>query len=139
MMKKCFKCGEDKPLSDFYKHKGMRDGLLNKCKECSKTDSTNHRNKNIDAVRSYDRNRGNRQPDWYIKEYRSRFPVKYKAHNIVNNAIRDGKLFRMPCEICGNLGEAHHDDYAMPLNVRWLCSAHHKQWHAENGEGLNGK
>lgn len=138
-MKRCFKCGEVKCLSDFYKHKGMADGHLNKCKECCKKYSLNHRQENIDSIREYDRERGNRQPNGYAKEYRARFPKKYKAHNIVSNAIRDGKLFHMPCEVCGNNAVAHHDDYAKPLNVRWLCQAHHKQWHAKNGEGLNAR
>lgn len=37
--KKCFKCFKILPLSDFYKHKSMGDGHLNKCKTCTKVDT----------------------------------------------------------------------------------------------------
>jgi hypothetical protein len=48
----------------------------------------------------------------------------------VARAIRKGELVRLPCEVCGDLkSEAHHDDYADALKVRWLCRKHHKEHH----------
>lgn len=41
-MKKCFKCGIEKELLDFYIHKKSADGHLNKCKECTKVDVKNN-------------------------------------------------------------------------------------------------
>lgn len=137
-MKKCFKCEMVKPLSEYYKHAQMKDGHVNKCKKCNKKDAASHRNNNLDRIRAYDRARGNRQESDYIKVYRTLYPNKYKAHTLVGNAVKSKKLFRKPCEVCGEeKAVGHHDDYLEPLNVRWLCQAHHKQWHAKNGEGLN--
>src|SRR5687767_14376922 len=34
-MKRCKDCGEFKPLSEFYKSAGMRDGHRNDCKSCN--------------------------------------------------------------------------------------------------------
>jgi len=132
------KCNIDKPLSDYYKCEKMKDGHFNKCKSCFKKDVRSNRKANVERYRDYDKKRGNRQSDDYMEKYRKKYPNKYKAHNMVSNAIRDNKLFREPCENCDDKKtHAHHDDYLKPLNVRWLCPAHHKEWHVKNGEALN--
>jgi hypothetical protein len=63
--------------------------------------------------------------------------IRALARSTTNHAIRDGKLVRKPCQICGNdKTEAHHDDYSKPLEVKWFCFKHHRQYHHENPELL---
>jgi hypothetical protein len=149
MSKRCITCGLEKPLSDYYKHPQMSDGHLSKCKECQKANSRAARAARIEDYREYDRARSMR-PDRvamrlaYAQTERSkeitaigsaawikRNPDKRKAHTIVGNALRTGRLIKMPCEKCGNpSSQAHHDDYSAPLSVRWFCVAHHAEHHA---------
>ena len=138
-MKVCFKCQKELPISEFYRHRMMADGYLGKCKSCAKIDVSDHRKKNIHRIRAYDRSRGCRQTKEYRDGYKLKFPRKYYAHTLVNNSIRDKKLFNEPCQQCGSDKSihAHHDDYMMPLNIRWLCAVCHSQWHAINGEAKN--
>lgn len=64
------------------------------------------------------------------KEWRKRNPEKVKAHWMVSNAIRYGKLSRKPCEKCGNpKSHAHHSDYSKPLAIEWLCHRCHWETH----------
>ena len=118
----------------------MKDGYFAKCKECIKRRVRDNRESKIDYYREYDRKRGNRQTKEYFDSWKSKYPNKYKAETMVGNAIRDKKLFKEPCEVCGTEERlhAHHDDYLKPLNVRWLCASHHRQWHIQNGEAKNG-
>lgn len=132
-VKTCFRCGETLPLSSFYPHKSMKDGRLNKCRDCTKADVATHRRKHIKEIRAYDRSRGNRQDPSYMSMYRDSNPEKYRAHIAVGNAVRAGRLVRQPCEVCGRAEvHAHHDDYSRPLDVRWLCPACHAQHHAKH-------
>lgn len=58
--------------------------------------------------------------------------VKRAAHAAVWTAIRSGRLTRPDaCERCGAVGsvDGHHDDYARPLDVRWLCVGCHAEQH----------
>jgi len=64
------------------------------------------------------------------------------AHTMVTSAIQNRKLIRpLICSVCGLSQEkaiiAHHDDYLKPLDIRWLCSGCHYEWHSRNGPGLN--
>lgn len=134
-MKTCFKCQTAKPLSEFYKHAQMGDGHLNKCKDCAKKDVKEHRQKEWERVRAYDRMRA-AQPHRVAKSkerqkvYRAKHPDRDAAHRKVQYAVRTGKLTPLPCLVCGDKAESHHPDYSRPLDVVWLCPAHHKQAHA---------
>lgn len=64
------------------------------------------------------------------RRYIADHPEKYAAHLAMRSAIRRGELTRQPCEVCGDLKtDGHHDDYSKPLDVRWLCRAHHSKHH----------
>jgi hypothetical protein len=149
-MKTCFRCGTAQPLSEYYAHPMMADGHLNKCKTCTKSDT---------AARVA---RKQADPDWVIAEarrcsakaskyhaegryeqtpekrkitlakHRDKYPEKNAARTAVSNAVRDGRLIKTPCIICGNPdSEGHHDDYSKPLDVKWLCPKHHGERHVE--------
>ena len=56
--------------------------------------------------------------------------LEYTAHRAVKGAIQSGGMVRQPCEICGaGRAVAHHDDYAKPYDIRWLCITHHRLHH----------
>lgn len=44
---------------------------------------------------------------------------------------RRGKLIPQPCERCGAPAQKHHEDYAQPLQVRWLCRRCHLALHRQ--------
>lgn len=141
LFKKCFKCGLEKHLSQFYKHKKMKDGHFNKCKECSKEDSKEHRKNNRGYYLNYDRNRPPRKnvqkvssvkKNEYNKTWEKKNPTKRKAHSVFWYAIRLGKIERKTnCERCGQTDRihGHHHDYDKPLEVEWLCIQCHAKEH----------
>jgi len=132
-MKKCFKCRKRLPLGEFYTHPRMKDGHLNKCKNCTRKDVHDRRYDlfSRDKVLEYDRLRfktAKRKEQAALSQDRRRtkHPEKYKAWNMFHNALRDGKVTRQPCEVCGEPAQAHHEDYSKPLEVTWLCFRHHR-------------
>ena len=136
-MKTCFKCGEEKELDGFYRHPMMKDGHLNKCKECNKVDSSM---RDPEKLREYERKRSSRpeRKEYAIRrqrENRRKYPEKNRARRILLYHKRKGSVIQQPCEVCGNpKTQAHHDDYSRPLEVRWLCMICHKRHHITHKE-----
>jgi ribosomal protein S27AE len=144
-MKTCFKCGQSKPLNEFYAHPRCRQGTLNKCKECTKIDVGLHYQKQMQdpawiakererqRIKERARRAAGKQTPAKSKSknaWRKRNPHKSRAQIRVGHAVRKGALLRQPCEVCGSASvQAHHDDYARPLDVRWLCVKHHAEHH----------
>lgn len=78
--KRCFKCGRLLPLSGFYKHPMMKDGHLNKCKECTKKDV--HKNYEVNV-----------QSEEYLEKERKRGREKYKRLNYKDRYKPKQKFF----------------------------------------------
>lgn len=133
--KQCFKCGASLPASEFYRHHRMADGYLGKCKSCTRRDVRTHRAlsprpREYDRLRSQSLSRKAASKK-NVAAWREANPKAYKAQNKLNNAVRDGKIKRWPCEICGEeRSHAHHKDYSKPLDVIWLCARHHHKAHS---------
>lgn len=131
-MKKCKTCNLLKSIEQFYNNAFYADGKELSCKNCRKKNVKAAYYRNHDARMMYEKIR-NQTPERKLqllasqKKRRSIFPGKYLARTAVNNAIRDGRLKRLPCEICGKKAQAHHDDYRKKLDVRWLCFKHHRE------------
>jgi hypothetical protein len=56
--------------------------------------------------------------------------IRLRARAAVKEALKSGRLTRpAACERCGDPGkpESHHTDYALPLDVQWLCFSCHKK------------
>lgn len=71
------------------------------------------------------------------KELAKRTYMKHRGEAIARSVARQawlsGKIDKKPCEICGGKNvQAHHNDYNKPLEVRWLCTKHHREWHMKN-------
>lgn len=151
-MKICRTCKKELTLDNFYSEHRAPDGLQCHCKACRSIEASdrrkarsservkrdrerelNYRFENKERTRlavkkSKQKNR-NGHASYNRNDYQRR-KLEVSVRNKTNLAIRLGKLIRKPCKYCGNLKvHAHHTDYSKPLQVEWLCSAHHAAWH----------
>jgi uncharacterized Zn finger protein len=66
IMKKCTKCGEVKPLQEFYAHPTIKDGYRTRCKKCHNVKPTMTTNELIDAVKALCAKSGLSENDQYV-------------------------------------------------------------------------
>lgn len=127
-VKTCFKCGRKLPLSSFYKHPQMRDGHLNKCKDCTKQD----------VYRNYDKK--SQVQEWVEKE-RRRGRQKYHrlGYCVRAQELRKAKERNFKCmkdvrrDITAQLSsdrELHHWDYNQRYNLILLDKRLHHRLHS---------
>ena len=76
--KKCSKCGEVKPINEFYKDKSHKDGLCSLCKCCVNKKQKEYRKKHLKERIKYQKKYINK----YKKEYRE-YRNKYKKEHVV--------------------------------------------------------
>lgn len=115
MDRQCSKCKETKPDDCFGKSRYCRSCMKSYNKDYHlKVKGTSWRKKQTRAAQ---------------EKNKAKFPQRRKARRRLEAAVRSGRVEKLPCEVCGHVAEAHHENYDKPLEVRWLCKDHHEEVH----------
>lgn len=134
-MKTCIRCNVPQPIENFYKHNMMADGHLNVCKECVKK-RVSQRYAELLADPSFVESERRRHREKFhrlgklwkkdksrdlirSREFRSKFPEKYKAHTAASQIE------------CPSSHHRHHWSYQKEhwLDVIILTVAEHAKLH----------
>ena len=138
----CSKCNLLKSTNEFYIDRRFNI-FFSRCKSCYNLKCSLYR-KSKKGKKTYNKwvksETGHNVRKKAMLKWRMGNPNHRKAVYFVKNAIRDGRLIRKPCEICGDISsEAHHNSYEKEdwLNVKWLCKKHHVQLHHSKPQSIS--
>ncbi len=148
--KECSRCKAILPIAAFGKKCDNKSGLMSRCRVCHNESNTAWRRNNPIKRRECDAryNRIHRvaRGEYSRQYYQTNRAAKsahnaryYRAHMLEVKAVAKlnyeksyrGRIKEQPCAICSATEnvQAHHEDYSKPLDVIWLCTAHHRQLH----------
>lgn len=111
-MRKCNKCGVNKPLSEFRKQKKHSDGVKHTCKKCLSETDKQYRQINVDKIKKYQSSYN--CYDRKTKQFKSKYGLSartiYRYGFKIAIAVyeRDGRK----CKKCGEENDLtiHHKD-----------------------------
>ena len=114
-MKNCFKCNQEKPRSEFYAHKQMGDGLLGKCKECTRADTKKRSTELMEDPKWKASEQARHREKYHRLEYREKHKPTYEAKKIIIGRWND----KFPEKMAANGGkkirvagkQCHHWSY----------------------------
>jgi len=99
----CFKCGELKNLSEYYKHPAMGDGHLGKCKKCTKIDTKKRSDITTSTPEGLDKERERHRE----KYYRLNYLEKHKPSPEVKKISMDKYYKRYPEKYAAKCASGH--------------------------------
>jgi len=125
MEKECIICGEMKSLSDYYVHKRMKDGHLNKCKSCCKEQAMNRHYTLSENDEWVEKERKRSRDKYHRLGYRERqyelnkkSPYKNALYKRLHHKLSLGKGLNV-----------HHWNYREMEDVIILCAKQHRRAH----------
>lgn len=114
--KRCPKCDCYKPREDFHVHKKTKDGLRCYCRLCHFRTNQQQIVKSSKDIEWLEDKRNKRKIDWSIRKgldstkygqtkaqekYKEKNAHKIKAREILNTAVKSGRVIKLPCSVCG--------------------------------------
>ncbi len=143
--KKCPRCGETKPLTEFHKHRLRPDGHSAHCKRCYNIGKSRQRRTPAGRQKARVHHVARRDNGYYQSRHPQRNaynakvkrerPQQHAARLALRDAVRLGLIKKPPvCSECGGKGLLHghhHKGYEHPLEVIWLCVVCHAILHGK--------
>jgi hypothetical protein len=124
----CFKCNLEKPLTDYYTHKKMADGYLNKCKSCTVLDTEKQRQLIISSPEGLEKERQRHREKYKRLNYKEKQIIWNKKRPYTKSSKYKGLSKKLKTETGIEL---HHWNYSDEFieDVFFLKVAEHRKAH----------